>query len=235
MQYFALLWLPGMTWMGRLQLAQAILLFLGAPLWVGVLLFGVLNAATGGGTTAPAGWLLALMAASWVMLHAPKLAGYAEVLLKPALAAGYGGRLAFLRGAVAELAFTTLLDPVSVFNKAMFLAALPFGVKPGWSPQNRADRGVALADAVRLLWPHTLFGMAVVGVLLATAPGAVLWALPWVAGLLLAIPLCVLTAAPSFSAMLRLARVAATPEELLARARASLPVTGTDRPIADAA
>ena len=35
MQYGALLFLPGMTWMGRWQLAQAILLFLGTPLWVG--------------------------------------------------------------------------------------------------------------------------------------------------------------------------------------------------------
>ena len=101
------------------------------------------------------------MAASWAMLHAPKLVGYAEVLLKPALAARYGGRRAFLRGAAAELAFTTLLDPVSIFNKAMFLAALPFGVKPGWAPQNRADRGVGWADAARLLWPHTAFGALV--------------------------------------------------------------------------
>lgn len=235
MQYFALLWLPGMTWMGRLQLVQAILLFLGAPLWVGVLLFGVLNAATGGGAATPAGWLLALMFATWAMLHAPKLAGYAEVLLKPSLAAGYGGRLAFLRGAMAELAFTTLLDPISVLNKAMFLAALPFGVRPGWAPQNRADRGVAWGDAVRLLWPHTLFGVAVAGLLLATAPGAVWWALPWIAGLLLSVPLCVLTAAPGFSAALRLAGVAATPEELLGSARPTLPVGGVPGGVADAA
>ena len=58
MQYFALFRLPGMTWMGRWQLAQAILLFLGAPLWVGVLVFAVLNVATGGGAATPsaAGW-----------------------------------------------------------------------------------------------------------------------------------------------------------------------------------
>ena len=218
MQYFSLLSLPGMTWMGRWQLAQAILLFLGAPLWVGVLVFGALNAVTGGGGATPTGWLLALMAATWAMLHGPKLSGYAEVLLKPALAAGYGGRAAFLRGAAAELAFTTLLDPISLFNKAMFLAALPFGVKAGWAPQNRADRGVGWADAARLLWPHTLFGAAVFALLLAAAPGAALWALPWAGGLLLAIPLCVLTAAPGFSAALRQAGLAATPEERAARA-----------------
>jgi membrane glycosyltransferase len=215
MQYWELLRMPGQTWMGRWQLAQAILLFLGAPLWVGVFLFGALNAAVGGAAGTPSGWLLGLMLATWAMLHAPKLAGYAEVLLKPRLAARYGGRGAFLRGALAELGFTTLLDPVSVLNKAMFLLALPFGGRrAGWAPQNRADRGVAWGDAARLLWPHTLFGIAVFGLLLVAAPGALPWALPWAGGLLAAVPFCVLTASPRFSALLRAWRLAATPEEL---------------------
>ena len=62
------------------------------------------NAATGGGAATPGGALLALMLATWAALHAPKLLGYAEALLKPALAARYGGRAAFLRGAAAEIA-----------------------------------------------------------------------------------------------------------------------------------
>jgi membrane glycosyltransferase len=217
MQYWALLRLPGMTAMGRWQLLQAILLFLGAPLWAGVLVFAALNAATGGAEATPRGALLAPMAATWAMLHAPKLAGYAEVLLKPALAARYGGRAAFLRGALAEIGFTTLLDPVSVFNKAMFLLALPFGGARrggGWAPQNRADRGVPWRDAARLLWPHTLFGAAVFGLLLATAPTAALWALPWAGGLLVAVPFCVATSSRAFSALLHRTRTAATPEEL---------------------
>jgi membrane glycosyltransferase len=218
MQYWDLLWLPGQTWMGRWQLVQAILLFVGAPLWCGVLVCAALNAATGGGAATPDGWLLALLLGTWAMLHAPKLSGYAEVLLKPQLAARYGGRAAFLRGAVAELGFTTLLDPISTFNKALFLLALPFGGRGrGWAVQNRADRGVGWADAARLLWPHTAFGVAVFGLLAVAAPGAVWWALPAAGGLLLAIPFCVLTASPDFSARLRDRRLAATPEELAAK------------------
>jgi membrane glycosyltransferase len=218
MQYWALLALPGQTAMGRWQLAQAILLFLGAPLWAGLLAAAALNAATGGGASTPAGALLAVMLGTWAALHAPKLLGYAEVLLKPALAARYGGRAAFARGAALEIAFTALLDPVGVFNKAMFLLALPFGGARrggGWAPQNRADRGVGWGDAARLLWPHTLFGAAAFGLLLVgDAPGAALWALPLAGGLLGAVPFCVLTASPRFSAWLRARGVAATPEEL---------------------
>ncbi len=216
MQYWDLLHLPGLTPMARWQLAQAILLFLGEPLWLGVLVFGVLNAATGGGAATEAVALTALMAANWAALYAPKLAGYAEVLASRDIAARYGGPAAFLRGALAEIGFTTLMEPVRTVNKAAFLGRIALGGRrrAGWAPQNRADRGVAWSDAARLLWPHTAFGVAVFALLLATAPGAALWALPWAGGLLVAIPFCVLTASPRVSAALRRARVAATPEEL---------------------
>ena len=209
MQYFSLLRLPGMTWMGRWQLVQAILLFAGSPLWVAVLVFSVGNAVVGGATDKPA--LALAMLGTWGALHAPKLLGYAEVMLKPALAAKYGGRAQFAQGAGLELAFTTLLDPVSVFNKAMFLAALPFRRLRGWAVQNRADRGVSWWDAGRLLWPHTLFGLVVFAVLpLSAWP----WALPWVVGLLVCVPLCVVTSSPAVSAWLRGRGLAATPEEI---------------------
>ena len=209
MQYFSLLRLPGMTWMGRWQLAQAILLFAGAPLWVAVLVFATLNAASSGATDKPA--LALAMFLTWAALHAPKLLGYAQVLLTPALAAEYGGRSAFARSAGLELVFTTLLDPVSVFNKAMFLAVLPFRRMRGWGVQNRADRGVGWGDAARLLWPHTLFGVAIFAMLPFSAWP---WAMPWAAGLALAVPFCVMTSSPDVSAWLRARDVAATPEEL---------------------
>ncbi|MBC7431757.1 MAG: hypothetical protein H7345_06775 [Rubritepida sp.] len=97
----------------------------------------------------------------------------------------------------------------------MFLAVLPFrrmrGQKGAWAVQNRADRGVGWGDAARLLWPHTLFGALVFAVLPLSAW---VWAAPWAAGLVLAVPFCVVTSAPVVSAWLRARRVAATPEEI---------------------
>ncbi len=210
MQYLALLGLPGMTPMGRWQLAQAMLLFLAAPAWMLLLLAAALNTASGHSVSAAL--LPALLLYGWAGNYASKLAGYLEVLLHPGHAQPYGGRPRFLAGAVAELLFTTLFEPLALFNKALVLAALPLGLKPGWAPQNRAERGVGWGDALRLLWPHTLFGLLLAG-LFALAPGALAWALPWVAGLLLGVPFCVLTAAPGFSAWLERHGVAATPEE----------------------
>ncbi|UFN48988.1 glucans biosynthesis glucosyltransferase MdoH [Roseomonas sp. OT10] len=216
MQYGQLLRLPGLRPMGRWQLLQAILLFLGAPLWVLILLAAVLNVLTGGAEATPRGALALLLGLGWVAYHAPKLAGYLEVLLKPRLAAAYGGRARFAGGALAEIAFTLFLEPISLLNKARLLVLLPFGWRGGWRPQQRADRGVSWGDAWRLLWPQTLLGLGGAGLLAAHSAAPLLWALPFLAGPVLAVPFCVLTAEPGLSRALERRGIAATPEELAA-------------------
>lgn len=213
MQYLALLRLPGQTWMARWQLVQAILLFLGAPLWCAILLLAAVNALTGGGAATPTLALVGLLAAAWACHYAPKLAGYAELLAKPALAARYGGRAQASRGAAAEILFTTLMEPARLMAQSLFLLALPFGLKVGWVPQNRADRGVSWTDAARQFWPPTLAGVALTVAFAAVSPLALLLAAPVLLSLLLAIPFAVVTADAGVSARLRAAGLCALPEE----------------------
>ena len=214
MQYRHLILRPGLRPMGRWQLAQAMLLFLCAPLWLGMLLAAVGNAVSGGGAATPMGALAGLLLATWLGNAAPKLCGFAELLLRPDRAAPYGGRAAVLRGAAAELLFSLLIEPISLINKSIALLRLALGARNGWAPQNRADRGVAWRDAARLLLPHTLLGLFC-ALALAQVSATALWlAWPFLAGPILAIPLCVWTASPSLSAWMVRHRVAATPEEL---------------------
>lgn len=224
MQYLALLRQPGLTAMARWQLAQAILLFAAAPLWCLILVLAVANAASGGGEGTPPGALAAFLLASWGAYYAAELTGHAEVLLKPALAARYGGRGRFALGAAAAMLFALLFQPVRLVHQARFLLRLATGgTRAGWAPQNRAERGVAWGDAARMLWPETALGLALTAALAATSWSALLFGLPFLAGLVLAIPLCVLTAAPGFSALLARHGVAATPEELAARSAPERP------------
>lgn len=219
MQYLALLRLPGQSWMARWQLVQAMLLFVGAPLWCAIVLLAAINALAGGGATTPTGWLLLLLFAGWACHYAPKLVGYAEMLLKPDLAAAYGGRDEVLRGAAAEIAFTTLMEPARLMAQSLFLLALPFGLKVGWVPQNRADRGVSWLDAARQFWPPALAGVVLAIAFAAASPLALLLAMPVLASLLLAIPFAVLTADAAFSAWLLEEEICAMPEELHAGIR----------------
>ncbi|WP_245615089.1 glucans biosynthesis glucosyltransferase MdoH [Muricoccus aerilatus] len=234
MQYRHLILRPGLRPMGRWQMAQAMLLFLCAPLWWGMLPAGIGNALTGGGAATPMGPLAALVLTTWLGNAAPKLCGFAELLARPDRAAPYGGRAAVLRGAAAEILFSLLTEPVSLINKSLALGRLALGARDGWAPQNRAERGVAWADAARLLLPHTLFGLAATAALAAVSAPALLLAAPFLAGPVLAIPLCVLTASPGLSAWLVRHRIAATPEELAA-ASSTEAMAPAARPVQDAA
>jgi len=216
MQYLALLRLPGLSGMARFQLLQAVLLFLCAPLWVLAFILAAILAAAGRFDDMSNLHLAGLMFLFWVTQHSPKLAGYAQVLLQGKAARSYGGRGIFARGAALEILFTTVLSPISCVNKARFLLALPFGARMGWGAQNRAERDVGWADAIKLLWFHTLTGILAFTFLALTAPWAIWFALPWAGGLLLAIPFCVGTASPRLARLLVARGLAATPEEVQA-------------------
>jgi membrane glycosyltransferase len=214
LQYRHLICTPGLRPLGRWQLAQAILLFAGAPLYTVMLALAAISAVTGGGVDFPRGRMLTLTLAWTLAIYSPKLLGYAEVLLFRDRRARYGGGAAFAVGAAAEFAFTLLLDALSQPSKTLAMLRLALGAAPAWLPQNRSDRGVGWGEAARMFWPHTLFGLGAFALLAVSSWLVALWALPFAGGLLVAIPFCVLTSDPRLSAWLRRRRLAAIPEEM---------------------
>jgi membrane glycosyltransferase len=162
----------------------------------------------------PRGTTLALVIGWIAMVYAAKWVAFAQVLLSLERRESYGGASVFAAGVVAETVFTLLLDAIQMPHKALALARLALGARAAWLPQNRRDRGVSWAEAALLFWPHTLFGVAVLALFAAGSCGAMLWALPFVIGLPLAIPFTVLTSDPRFGGWLRRHRIAAIPEEI---------------------
>lgn len=183
LQYRHLVALPGLRPMGRWQLVQAMLMFAVAPLHTALFLLAALAAATG--ASAPAAPLLGLMLAATLAVYSPKLLGYAEILASPAKSARYGGRARFAAGAALECLFMLAVDAIGTLHKTLAMLRLALGAKPSWLPQNRSARRISWAEAASLFWPHTLFGLL---------GFAIPWSLPLAGGLLLAIPLCVLSA-----------------------------------------
>jgi membrane glycosyltransferase len=211
LQYRWLLFRPGFRAMGRWQLVQAILLFAGAPFHTAIMLLAAWSAARGDAVGAV--WPVAL---GWALaLYSPKLLGYVEVLASRRLRAAYGGGWRFAAGAVLEIVFSLLMDPVATPHKTFAMVRLALGRRAGWLGQNRVDRGVGWGEAARMFWPHTLLGVAVFAGFAAGGWGAVLWAAPFAGGAVLAIPFCVVTASAGFSGWLRRWGIAAVPEEVI--------------------
>jgi membrane glycosyltransferase len=167
---------------------EAILHYALAPLRFAALPLAALNAATGGGEGTPRGALLLLLLLGFVVLHLPKLAGYAEALLRP----GRTRRAALLRGMAGELALSLLLETPEALERTLSLLRLARGRFGGWAPQPRAAREVTWAAASRRFGWHTAAGLAMAGGFGAAGGFALLAALPALAGLSLA----VLTARP---------------------------------------
>jgi membrane glycosyltransferase len=214
LQYCRLLRLRGLRVLGRWQLVQAILMFASAPLYTVMLALAAISAATDDGQAFPRGHMLALTTAWCAVQYAPKLLGYLEVMLSPLHRAAYGGAAAIAIGAALEFIFTLLLDAVSQLSRTGAMLRLALRPRHGWPPQNREARRVSWAEAARLFWPHTLFGVAVFAALLSSSWLAALWAFPFAGGLVLAIPFCMLSAHPGLGRWLRRHRIAAVPEEL---------------------
>ncbi|AWN52714.1 glucans biosynthesis glucosyltransferase MdoH [Methylobacterium sp. 17Sr1-1] len=211
LQYLRLPRLPGLLPMSRFQLAWAVMMFLTPPALTLALLLLPWRAATQGGPATGAASLYLV----WLLLSlAPKLAGYAAVLADREARAAHGGGMRFLAGMVAEIAASFLLLGASSVRLTGVMIGLALGRTGLWSAQDRDARGVRWGEAFRALGGVTLFGIVVCGALAVVSPALLAWSLPLTLGSLLAVPFCVLTAAPEVGRAMVRAGLCATREEI---------------------
>ncbi|WP_161993748.1 glucans biosynthesis glucosyltransferase MdoH [Muricoccus nepalensis] len=192
LQYRHLLLRPDFGRLGRFQMLEAILHYALAPFRFAFLPLAALNAASGGGEGTPRGALLLLLLLAFAVSNMPKLAGYAEALLRP----GRFRRAALLRGMAQELALGLMLDTLEALERSLTLLQLARGRFGGWTAQRRNAREVTWAAAARRFGGHTAAGLALLAGFGLASGFAALAALPALAGLVFAIPLAVLTARP---------------------------------------
>jgi membrane glycosyltransferase len=211
LQYFKMLHLPKLP-MSRFNILFALQMFIGVAAFVAFVALAAIAAVMWPADVvfplASAAWLYAL----WVvMILTPKFAGLADAILRsPKL---YGGKTRLLFGALFETVFSFLLSSISMVGQTMFMIALLFGRKIGWDGQRRDRYRLAWSEAAKMFWPHTVFGVVVLLVLAAGAPGAILWFMLFLAGPLLAIPFAVVTSLPELGAYAARYRFCGIPEE----------------------
>ncbi|MBS7589755.1 glucans biosynthesis glucosyltransferase MdoH [Ancylobacter defluvii] len=216
MQYWRLLFLPGLKPMSRFQIAWAILMYLGAFAWIAFMLLATLKVFDREPIDEPfpAAFGFGLFVATFVMSLAPKLAGLLDVLLRREERRRYGGGGALMGGAVLEFLFGILLGPIVAFRVALFMVGLACGKTVTWEAQARDAERLSWRTAIAGLWPQFLFGLLLATTLYTFAPGALIWAAPPLVGVLCAVPFAVLTAEPAIGRWLARRGYCATPEEV---------------------
>lgn len=235
LQHLALLPARGFHWVSRLHLLTGIGAYLTAPLWLIFLIFGIvvsLQAQFVRPEYFPRGYSLFPVwpaqdpvLAAWVfagtmaMLIVPKLLAFVLLLLDSDARRKFGGGLRALAGIIAETVLSGLVAPIMMIFQSSAVGEILLGRDAGWQVQRRED-GV---DTHR----HTLTAYSVptvAGITIGVAAYAVslpllLWMTPVIVGLLLSIPIGLLSAAKAnYAPALFITPEQTAPPTVLARA-----------------
>ena len=195
LQYIHLLGLKNLHAIGRFQLIMAITMFAGSPAWILLMLIAVVSVSTVGsfGEYINTSFFQALIVASGVMWYLPKIAGAVDVFLRKKESHRFGGRIVFAKSLMLETIFSFLMTPVTWLNHSFFIIGLALGHQGGWSSQTRDDHAISWREASRQFFRHTLLGVFLSVLLLSSHPSFLPFGLFFFGGLVLSIPMAVLT------------------------------------------
>lgn len=229
LQHAAVLPARGLHWVSRLHLLTGIGSYVTAPLWLLFLLVGLVIALQAhfepfdyfpaGRSLFPRWPVVDPVRARWLfegamgVLLAPKLLGLFATLLRGQDRRGCSGALRLLTGVVVETILSGLIAPIAMLTQTLDVISVLRGRDSGWHPQRRENGGTAVAEIARRYGPHTLLGFGFAGTAVLVSPFLALWMLPVAAGLVLAIPLALLTGHRASGRALRRVGLLRTPEE----------------------
>nr|WP_245843045.1 glucans biosynthesis glucosyltransferase MdoH [Sphingomonas laterariae] len=183
LQHVRLLRTQGFHWINRLQLLMGASAYLTSPLWMLMLVLGII-ASLGSSHPAfsamPGGWLLVL---TLTLLLGPKLIAMAWLYVDDGLREAMGGGRKLALTVAIELPLSMLMAPITMINQTAAIVDILRGRPVGWMPQRRDADGMSFRDALILCRLHVGFGLLLLAPLLFGL-AIPLWTLPVVVGLI---------------------------------------------------
>jgi membrane glycosyltransferase len=196
LQYLRIIGRPGFRPMGRFQLCNAIAMYMGAPTSILMLTVGIANGLSAAHGHVPGKLAFGLYFGMLLLGFAPRLLNVVNIMLSPGERRRWGGGARLMAGAVTDALFTLMIGPVMMVAQTRFISGLLFDHRIIWEAQQRDDGIVPIGEAIYGLWPQFLLGLVFGLATWLVAPGALPWAIPTLAGSLLAVPFACITASP---------------------------------------
>jgi len=220
LQHFWFLLAPGTRFTNRIHIFFGLMAYLTAPMLVAFIILSswesyrrqVFEVFSGSiDNPAPIAWApAALLAITVVLLFVPKLLGFLHLAPR---AREFGGVLRVLASTLLETLLSVLIAPILLFFYTKFVVLTALGLRVTWKTQNRDAAGIPLSDAIRTYAAPNAIGLAAAAVVYFQMPGLLLWLSPVLAGLVLAIPIAMLTSSESLGLALRKWGLLLIPEE----------------------
>jgi membrane glycosyltransferase len=213
LQNLRLIGMPGLAPMSRLHLLYIADQNIGAAAIVSFATLAAIAAASWPAEIAfPARPALALYLTWLAMFFTPRLLGIADAMIRERRRHGGGARL--VASGLLECGFAVLLLPIWYCAMTVSMVLLLAGRPTSWTVQQREGHVVTWRRAVAALWPASVLGLALLVLLALTAPSAIVWFVPFLAGLVLAVPFAGLTARPGLGAWAARHKICPAPEEI---------------------
>lgn len=205
LQHLGVINASGLAWPSRVHFATGIMSYLSSPLWLALLLTGMLLALQAYFIkpeyfsqdyqlypTWPlfdAERMQQLFMFTMGILFLPKLIGIVRVLVSPHLRKAAGGGGKFLLSALLELVLSALYAPIMMLTQTHQVYEIVTGRDSGWKTQRRAGDGDSwTAVAARHKW-HMAIGLTLAFLAWLVEPALLAWMSPALAGLTMSIPL----------------------------------------------
>lgn len=228
LQHARLLLAKGLHWVSRFHLLTGIFTFLSSPIWllfiIATLALGVQNQFakpeyfSRSYTLFPL-WpnldpvrALRLFVVTLGILVVPKALGLVHFASRARRLRGAGPLLPF--SVAVELTLSALLAPILMLMHCGFVMSVLGGHDGGWKPQRRGDNGLPLSEiAYRHRW-HVVTGVAIAVAARFISPEMLAWLTPAVAGMIMSIPLSVMSGSRAVGWWLRTMTLLRTPLEV---------------------
>ncbi|MEA2885644.1 MAG: rane glycosyltransferase [Bradyrhizobium sp.] len=209
LQHLAVLPARRLNWVSRLHLLTGIGAYLTAPLWLIFLVLGILISLQAqfvrpeyfpkGFSLFPTWPAQDPVLAAWVflgtmgLLLVPKLLAYVLLLTQAESRKQFGGGFRVLIGILVETLLSGLIAPVMMIFQSIAVAAILIGRDAGWQVQRRDDGEVPRREIIGKYALPTLIGVVMALSAYAVSLPLLLWMIPVIAGLVLAIPVAMLS------------------------------------------
>jgi membrane glycosyltransferase len=209
LQHLAVLPARGLHWVSRLHLLTGIGSYLTAPLWLLFLVLGILISLQAqfvrpeyfpkGFSLFPKWPAQDPILAAWVfvgtmgLLIVPKLLACVLLETQTRNRKQFGGGLLVFVGVMIETFLSGLIAPVMMIFQSSAVGEILLGRDAGWQVQRRDDGVWPTSDLIRKYAVPTLFGVGMAVSAFAVSLPLLLWMAPVIVGLLLSIPIAMLS------------------------------------------
>lgn len=228
LQHIRLIAARGWHPISRLHFAMGVMSYLSSPLWLLFLLVTGLEAYIQsqdipdyffGNHLGPV-WpdsftveMKVVLIFTLAMLFLPKLMALLLIAFNTAQRSAFGGILRATASALLESVFSILVAPILMLFQTKFVWAILLRRTIGWPSQERADHSTTFGDAVSMHGVHTLLGVAAGVVSYLYLPDYFWWFVPVLSGVLLSIPLSMLSSSVHLGQVARGLGLFVTPAE----------------------